>query len=31
MGMTKILKAENKILDDYEEELEESRYFDSLK
>jgi hypothetical protein len=31
MGMAKNLKTENKMLDDFEEELEECRYFDRLK
>jgi hypothetical protein len=31
MGMGKILKVEKKMLDDFEEELQECRYFDSLK
>jgi hypothetical protein len=31
MRMAKFLKVENKMLDDFEKELEESRYFDRLK
>jgi hypothetical protein len=31
MGMAKILKVENKMLDNFEEELEDVGYFDSLE
>ncbi len=31
IGMTNFLKAENNLLDNFEEELEDARYFDSLE
>jgi hypothetical protein len=31
MGMAKNLKAKNKMLDDFEKEIEDFGYFDSLK